>query len=115
MAITGRHAGDVISNTVAEVNALVCQLLGLGGDHDTVAAALIGKMLHFTGSVTEILTDSSLLGKIDLERNDIMLCFEALRVLLPDLPVELQLHFEIVVVFIPEGVVNLSVCDTRQQ
>ena len=53
MAITGRHAGDVISNTVAEVNALVCQLLGLGGHHDTVAAALIGKMLHLADPVRQ--------------------------------------------------------------
>lgn len=109
MAITGRHAGDVISNTVAEVNALVCQLLGLGGHHDTVAAALIGKMLHLADPVTEILADSSLPGQIDLERDDIMCRFEAFRILLADLSVKLLLHSEIVVVFRPERGVDFGI------
>lgn len=94
---------------MAEVNAFVCQLLGLGGDHDTVAAALIGKMLHLADPVTEIPADSSLPGQIDLERDDIMCRFEVFRILLADLSVKLLLHSEVVVIFRPERGVDFGV------
>ena len=94
---------------MAEVDSLVCQLLGLSRHHDAVALGAVFQLLNQFRLLSEVLALFSGPGQVDLQRHNIVSGFEMLRIFLLDLSVEIFLHGEIVHVLPKEVLSYLAI------